>query len=39
MGNGETYDFDFVPSVAGDLHFDVTNAGGGLLASMPIRVR
>ena len=39
MGNGETYDFDFVPSAAGELHFDVTNAGGGLLVSMPIRVR
>jgi FtsP/CotA-like multicopper oxidase with cupredoxin domain len=39
MGNGETYDFDFVPSAVGDLHFDVTNAAGVLLASMPIRVR
>jgi manganese oxidase len=39
MGNGETYDFDFVPSTAGDLHLDVTNAAGVLLASMPIRVR
>jgi FtsP/CotA-like multicopper oxidase with cupredoxin domain len=39
MGNGETYDFDFVPVAAGELHFDVTNAGGGLLVSMPIRVR
>ena len=39
MGNGETYDFDFVPSTAGDLHLDVTNAGGVLLASMAIRVR
>jgi manganese oxidase len=39
MGNGETYDFDFVPSAVGDLHFDVTNAGGGLLVSMPMRVR
>ena len=36
MGNGETYDFDFVPSTAGDLHLDVTNAGGVLLASMPL---
>jgi len=39
MGNGETYDFDFVPSAAGDLRFDVTNAAGVLLTSMPIRVR
>jgi manganese oxidase len=39
MGNGETYDFDFVPSAAGDLHLDVTNAVGVLLVSMPIRVR
>jgi FtsP/CotA-like multicopper oxidase with cupredoxin domain len=39
MGNGETYDFDFVPSAAGDVRVDVTNAGGDLLVSMPIRVR
>jgi manganese oxidase len=39
MGNGETYDFDFVPSAAGDLRLDVTNAAGVLLVSMPIRVR
>ena len=39
MGNGETYDFDFVPTTAGDLRMDVTNAGGVLLVSMPIRVR
>ena len=39
MGNGETYDFDFVPTAAGDLRLDVTNAGGVLLVSMPIRVR
>ena len=38
MGNGETYDFDFVPSAPGDLRFDVTNAAGVLLVSMPIRV-
>jgi hypothetical protein len=38
MGNGETYDFDFVPSAAGDIRIDVTNAGGVLLVSMPIRV-
>ena len=39
MGNGETYDFDFVPSGTGDIRLDVTNAGGVLLVSMPIRVR
>jgi Multicopper oxidase len=39
MGNGETYDFDFVPSGTGDIRLDVTNAGGILLVSMPIRVR
>ena len=39
MGNGETYDFDFVPTAAGELHLDVTSAAGVLLASMPIRVR
>ena len=39
MGNGETYDFDFVPSAAGEFRFDVTSAVGVLLVSMPIRVR
>ena len=39
MGNGETYDFEFVPSAPGDIRVDVTNAGGVLLVSMPIRVK
>jgi manganese oxidase len=39
MGNGETYDFEFVPSAADDLRLEVTNAAGVLLVSMPIRVR
>ncbi len=39
MGNGETYDFEFVPAAAGDFHLDVTAGNGVLLASMPIRVR
>jgi len=39
MGNGETYDFDFVPSGKGDIRLDVTSAGGALLVSMPIHVR
>jgi hypothetical protein len=38
MGNGETYDFEFVPDAAGEIRLDVTNAGGVLLVSMPIRV-
>ena len=39
MGNGETYDFDFVPSGPGDIRLDITNVGGVVLVSMPIRVR
>jgi FtsP/CotA-like multicopper oxidase with cupredoxin domain len=39
MGNGETYDFDFIPSGSGDIRLDVTNATGVLLVSMPIRLR
>jgi FtsP/CotA-like multicopper oxidase with cupredoxin domain len=38
MGNGETYDFDFVPQARGDVRLDVTNAAGVLLISMPIRI-
>jgi FtsP/CotA-like multicopper oxidase with cupredoxin domain len=39
MGNGETYDFEFVPSGAGDIRLDVTSAAGVLLVSMPFHVR
>lgn len=39
MGNGETYDFDFVPSAQGEIRFEVRNAAEGLLATLPIRVR
>ena len=39
MGNGETYDFDFVPSAPGDIRLDITNLRGVVLVSMPIRVR
>jgi FtsP/CotA-like multicopper oxidase with cupredoxin domain len=39
MGNGETYDFEYVPSTAGDIRVDVTNAGGVLLVSMAIHVK
>jgi FtsP/CotA-like multicopper oxidase with cupredoxin domain len=38
MGNGETYDFDFVPSAAGDVRLDVAAANGTLLATLPIKV-
>jgi FtsP/CotA-like multicopper oxidase with cupredoxin domain len=38
MGNGETYDFDFVPAERGDLRLDINTAAGILLTSMPIRV-
>jgi len=39
MGNGETYDFEFIPSAIGAIRVDVTNAAGALLVSMPIQVR
>jgi FtsP/CotA-like multicopper oxidase with cupredoxin domain len=39
MGNGETYDFDFVPSTPGDIKLDVRAANGVLLVSMLIQVR
>ena len=39
MGNGETYDFELVPTTPGDLRFAVNAAAGPLLASMLIRVR
>ena len=39
MGNGETYDFEFIPPAAGSLRLDVTAGNGVLLASMPIEVR
>jgi manganese oxidase len=38
MGNGETYDFDFVPSAAGELRLDVASGIGTLLATLPIKV-
>lgn len=38
MGNGETYDFDFVPMEPGNLRLDITAANGNLLTSMPIQV-
>jgi manganese oxidase len=39
MGNGETYDYELIPSAPGDLRFTVTSAAGALLVSMPIHVR
>ena len=39
MGNGETYDFDFVPSERGDIRVDIRANNGTLLTTMPIRVR
>ena len=39
MGNGETYDFEFSPDVAGDLRVDVTSGVGDRLVSMPVHVR
>ena len=39
MGNGETYDFEFVPSEAGDIRIDVTAGNGTLLVRQAVRVR
>ena len=39
MGNGETYDYEFVPNAPGDLRFTVWAAAGPLLVTMPVRVR
>ncbi len=39
MGNGETYDFDFVPPGPGDIRLDVIACVELVLVSMPIRVR
>ena len=38
VGNGETYDFEFVPTVAGPLRLTVTAAANGLLATLAVRV-
>jgi FtsP/CotA-like multicopper oxidase with cupredoxin domain len=38
-GNGETYDFEFVPTAPGDAKFTVSSAAGVLLVTLPIRVR
>jgi manganese oxidase len=38
IGNGETHDFEFVPTSAGVLRFTVSSAVGVVLVSMPIEV-
>jgi FtsP/CotA-like multicopper oxidase with cupredoxin domain len=37
-GNGETYDFEFVPDAPGDMRFTMSAAAGALLVTLPIRV-
>jgi FtsP/CotA-like multicopper oxidase with cupredoxin domain len=39
LGNGETYDFEFVPSAPGDVRFMMSSGVGVLLVTMPIHVR
>ena len=39
MGNGETYDFEFIPAEAGEFRFRITSAALLELVSMPIRVK
>ena len=38
-GNGEAYDFEFVPSAPGDIRFTMSSGAGVLLVTQPIRVR
>jgi hypothetical protein len=39
LGNGETYDFEFTPSAPGELKLEIVTGAGGLLTTLPIRVR
>lgn len=39
LGNGETYDFELTPTVAGDIRLTINAAAGALLQSMVIHVR
>jgi FtsP/CotA-like multicopper oxidase with cupredoxin domain len=39
LSNGETYDFEYTPAVAGELRFEVTAANGQLLVVQPMNVR
>jgi len=38
IGNGETYDFEFTPTMRGEHTIQVTTGAGMFLASMPVRV-
>ena len=38
-GNGEAYDFEFIPTAPGDLRFTMSSAAGQLLVTQMIRVR
>ena len=38
MGNGETYDFSFVPSERGDMRLEIRTATEVLLVTLPIKV-
>ena len=39
MGNGETYDYEFIPTEAGNIRLTVWALNGVLLVTMPISVR
>lgn len=39
MGNGETYDFEVVPTAPGDLRFTISSNAGQVLATLPVRIR
>jgi FtsP/CotA-like multicopper oxidase with cupredoxin domain len=39
LGNGETHDFEFLPTEPGELRLEVHASSGVLLVAMPIRVR
>ena len=39
LGNGETYDFELTPAVAGDIRLTIMSGAGVLLQSMVIHVR
>jgi manganese oxidase len=39
MGNGETYDFEFLAKETGEVRVDVTANNGVLLVTMPIRIQ
>jgi len=39
MGNGETYDYEFTPTQAGNIRLTVWALNGSLLVTMPISVR